>query len=1307
MDIQRNNMNPKSVAFSGHKKVLDKTGYINHKFFYLFDSSKYNCEVELYNIQKDPKGNYIISDKDKPAKSIPMSNKDINLDMSQVPEIYSDEGFAYRFKLTDKATNKVSYAFDNGSVIGIFDNKNTDNKYNVVLNNRATINKNGSMQLIMPDGYYPGVVNKNGQPEVDKALRTKALSSVRNHANKLGGNFYGIIKRLPEISQEGISRIVGTPFTKDSISSHKYWTENAYQVSPDFGTEEEFRTLQEELFKNGINWISDAALVNEGFGGIHMAELLRKGSESVSKNMFRAGERPALGILPDNSKYTRLKLVNAPFVVSQKGNISNNKNYNPKMPTYIQFYDDRLVSDEQRNSDEIINTYAKNNTNNIYDITKHDDAVYPYSIEVDPNELFRNVSNVVKAKKELDLSDINTIKEVSDFANFSVVTKSESGGIEVWDGNVDIPKLNFYRAAEDDARFSKLTPEEKSEAIADFERGTLAVRDYALNSGKYWTKLTDDIQFSYLSDLLSGKANDTKTYMNLIKTLAAKGQIPKTALENIDEEVIENVLNDYYHLRRLDDEDMRNPINPQGYGNSYTTKDYILRKAMDVPFESMPIGNNLLGIITSPYIAKKANTDEELGVSRYDLLKAGNPNLPEKYRMVYNQVDNIYKNKVVPIINEIVSVIPEISDNEEVSEYGKYVLSQVVPELTEYIFIKALNPKADIRFKENGQIDFSHVKANEITMQSIGIPFDSKTSEEEAQMLVDVLNKGITNVLASNLGQLKQNVSKRFKNISLNDFKMAEMIMDRTESGLGWRIDATKDIASIDAVRSNSDDMQEIWQHVIDFWKKYNESVLSVNPHAYTTAEITDLDMLVPNNSNAKYTSAADAERKFIQETGITTVANYNYFFSLLPDLYAPLRLEDFDDNNGWQAREENNKNLLKKMDEGWGENPGFLFQSPEDGVTNSYTFVSNHDKPRILHLLSLDAGLYKSDFSSDEDKKIASKLLNKPVSSINFDKLSSKAVAMGSRLYDTFDEILPDGELKKEVNKAIRELTLGQYKGSSFDAEAFGTRPVDVAIRSVLEQVKYNGTEISNMKELEAKAFMDIIEPAYDRYLSILKLTTVLPGSPTDFAGDKAGVTGAEEKAKNYHQQNRNVIPWEWLNDSADNLYSNMNKLYKQSNEISNLRNKIELSALNDGATVTVPVMKEVVSEKDGTKSLERNENMQGILRYNDKGSVVIALNDTKGASSPLNKKMDRTNGQKVARIYLNPSVTNAKQGLKHGIKAGTIFKNIRPEDKSEYVVSKSADGYYLARRNANGQEIAIQLKPEDLNTLILYKAN
>ncbi len=1323
VNIQKSNLNAQNVSFSGHNKKLDKTGYEINNFYYLYDPKKYDCEVELYNIKKDNKGNLSIAENKEPAAVLPLVDGFVSADISEIPQLNSPEGFAYRFKLTDKSTNEHSYAFDNGTVIGIFDETRTDNKYNVILNNRAIINKNGAMQLIMPDEYYPGVEGKSGSAKINESLRAKALSNVRTHANKLGGNFYGIIYRLPELEKEGVKRIVGMPFTRDTISSHLYWTENAYQVAPTLGTEEDFKTLQRELFKHDMNWIADAALVNEGFGGIHLSELLRKGSDSFSKNMFRAEEKISLGILPDKCDYTRMKIINAPFLVDEKGAYkSENSEYNPAKPTYIQFYDERLASEEQKKSDSPfrMSTYDNKNTDNIYDITKHDDAVYPFAIEVNPDELKRNVRNIAVKEGVVDLTKTETIKKVSDFTNFNVVNKSEAGGLELWDGNVDIAKLNFYRNSKDDARFTKLPENIKEEAIADFDRGALAVRDYAVNSGKYWTKLTADTQFEYVSKVIGEAVKTPEGYMNTIEKLVKSGDLPSSVLKNVDEEIIENVLNDNYHLRRLDDADMRVEINPEYFdGNDYNVSDYILRQSMDVPLETLPFATNLLGIMTSPYIAKKANTDDEIGISRYDLYKAGNPELPEKYSKVYNQMEALYQEDIVPVIYSLIEDIPGISQEGKVTEYGKYVLSEITPELTKYILVKALAPKAPVRLTEDGHLDFTNINPEDITMQSLGIPYSGKTLEEESQAVVNILRKGISKIPESSLSVIKSKIENRFKDRSLSDFKIAEMIIDRTEAGLGWRIDAAKDIGSIDSFRSDADSMTEIWNNVIAFWKKYNQSVLQINPHSYTTAEITDLADLFRAESSTIFENDGDAERKFLEETGITSIANYNYFFSLLPELFAEYGFEN--GNPSWRFEQSKNFSLREKLDKGWTGNPGFLFQSPEDGVINSYTFVGNHDKPRVLHCLALNMRLFNSDFSSDDDKKAADECILKNENEvIDYDTLSPMAIAMGTRLNEAIKSVISDETTINALKKSISNLARGIHKGKEFDAAAFGTRPFEIAIKTVFDEAEYNGSKIPNRDELEAKILENILTPAFDRFYSIYKLLITLPGSPTDFAGDRVASTGFETKAKNYHQQNRNVIHWEWLND---NRYKFVKQFYDKMNEIANLRSRPELSALNNGTTVSIPIEVESKDEK-GIAQTSLSEKVQSMLRYNNEGSVVLTLHDATGAdvdnkdpnSLSLTKKLNRKEtristmqGNIYGKIILDPEIANAKQGLKHGLEIGSKFKNARNEDNSTYEIAKFEKKgklyYYLRRRDAKGQEIPVVIKPEDLNTLILYK--
>ena len=735
----------------------------------------------------------------------------------------------------------------------------------------------------------------------------------------------------------------------------------------------------------------------------------------------------------------------------------------------------------------------------------------------------------------------------------------------------------------------------------------------------------------------------------------------------------------------------------------YSLNDYLTKKAMDVPLETIPVATNLLGILTSPYIAKKPNEEDEIGISRYDLSKYGNTELPREYASVYNRMDDFYSKSLSPMMKEILSDIPNLSDDDDVSDYGKFVISEIATDLTKYLILKSIAPNADVRVDENGKFDFSNVKENEITMQALGIPYMGLSPEDEASIVVNALENGLDAIPQKEINELKSKIANRFANRTLNDFKLAEMILDRTESGLGWRIDATKDIVSIDSVRNGYADMQKMWDKVIDFWKGYNEAVLQENPHAYTTAEITDLDGLVPQNPTNKYKSDADAERKFIEQTGITSVANYNYFYSLLPDLFSLTMVED---NSEWMSEKEENFKLIEKMDKGWcGRNPGFLYQSPADGIINSYTFVGNHDKPRILHLLATDQKLARSNFSSAEHKALVAKCLKEDVKKIDFDKQSSLAIATADRLLIALADVGADSE---KVTDAVAKLAQGKKtnpenpaKDITFDPAAFGTKSFELIIKEVFDEAALHGEKFANREELEAEVLQSILEPAFDRMKSIYKLMMVLPGSPTEFAGDKVGATGFETKAKNYHQQNRNVINWDWISDDKNNKYSFVRDYNKEMKEIANLRSKPELSALNDGDTITANL---------------DSVNAQAFVRYNDKSTVLVITNN-EGASSPVDQLMDRQEMdvdltslfELDARGHFGGARETDKNcdnrfGLKHGIAPGTVFKNAREGDNSEYVVVTKGNKQTLIRRE-NGKEKPVTIMPEDLNTLILYK--
>ena len=1367
--VNINNIYTKQISFGGIKKLQDNYGFKKHKFYFQYDTDKYNGAVELFTVKRNAKtGNYEIDDK-KPVCEFGLDSNGNSpeIDLDDLSKLNNDCAFAYRYVFTDKNDEKnKKYAFDPGVVIGgnIISNyrdtypdsdiNRTDNKYNLILPNTATVNKSGPMQLIMPDEYFPGVEVKEGKINVNQALRNTALSSVRTHINKLGGGFLGIVHKLDDLEKEGYSRIVGMPLTKDTVSSHLYWTQNAYQLAPQLGSFEivggnkmpreamkDYRIFQQELFKHGIDWVSDAALVNEGLQGIHFSNLLRHGVEdSPYKYWFKNDEYKTLGVMPLVGDDTRLKLVNSPLTVREDGDgkkqIVKNPDYDSKAPTFVQLYDARLVSKEQENDDtRVIYTYDKNNSNvrevddtksssvipnpDSLDIKKHDDMVYPYHFAVDPDVL---VENINRAQKELgknfDITKMDSIKEILKFPSFAIDTKNNTAGFELWDGNVDIAKLNFYIGNQDQEKINTLPEEDRAREMAKMQRSVYNVQDYAVTSGKYWTELTRDLQMAYCAKQLEGVKANPEDVEKTIKSLVKAHKLPKAAADVMTGELVQNVINGEYMFPKLNSVDMRSKINPDGENNDYSVPDFILRNAMDFPVEAIPAGNDVSGVLGSPIISKKANTEEEIGVSRYDLMKAGDKTVPDEYKSAYSAMNDLYLQTITPKIKYIIDeagLSGRVTEGQQVSDLGKYILSEITPELTQYLFVKGMKPDADIKFDEQGYFDYSNVKTDDINLNALGITrYGTPDSITEAKELVKVIKKGINSISQDDLNNIAAAVGKRYKNANLLSYQLADVIIDRTESGMGWRIDAAKDIASLDAVRQGYDSFDTAWDSVIKFWGKYRENVTSVNPHAYTAAEITDLNTFFKEGAVGRFNDESDATRKFLLETGITTIANYDYLYSLLPEMFTLHHVET--GNGNGKAENGENAELREKFDKAWCQNPGFMFQGPIDSVVKSYTFLGNHDKPRVMHFLALDMGVFHGKFGGDS--KIVETVLQKTPNTIDWESVKGPAIAMGLRIDQAIDSINLDKDTKDALKKSVAEIAGGKFKGKPIEPEFFGVRPFEIAIANVFEQADFkkriNMTQEQKDK-VQAQLLQSILEPAFDRFYTMYKSMVTLPGNITDFAGDKLGASGFETPSKNVYQQNRNPIRWEWLEDESGN-HKFIKEFYDKVNDIIALRSRPELSALNDGVPVTLPQYGNYDSHNQDDRK-QFNKNFQAIMRYNDKGSVVITLYNSSGSNTPNTEKLKRAKQSTLSwdgygiKSYIALTNVNAdsKQALKAGLKPGTRFYNAREDAENPaayYEVTVGKDGdYKLEGRTKDGKPCDIVVEDKDYNALVLYK--
>ena len=1285
MKINLNLLSPvKTPNFTGFNHKKSETGASEFEFNFPHDSNKYDCYLEVFSVKKDKNANYnvnkMLTNTDLGVKSVKLNNSGVKIDMGYAyDELSNKEPFAYRYKLVDKRDNSKSfYQVDAGSVIDYSKNGNFD-KFNLVMQDGTQVSKGGSMTLAIPDSYAVGwVYDEKGKPALNKNIQEKAKYATRTFSNKMGGTLAGIEANVDKLKKAGYTRIVSTPiFTDDSLSSHSYWNKNCMQMSNSIGNIDNYASLQKKLFKNGINFVSDGAFVNEGLEGIHFKHMLKWGEKSPFYNWFRASGLQSgplsMGIFAKNKDYVEHKIVNSPYKYEQgtDGQIKTSKNpdYNAKKPTFVQIYDSRLVSEaDKKDTKNLIKSYDKLDTGNTYDINNHNDTVVPYSFEINPETYNKNVKNLnaynKNADKKIMLDQPLAAKFLTQSESYVLEDKFENG-FETWDANTDIAELNFVFSHADTKRLENLPRHEREYQTQLIKAKNFEAQDYVVNSGKYWTRKTNDILNEYVAQELKNVSSDPKKAMAQIQALTQKGELP--ANNDINENIVKNVIKGDYESKTTKLTD--------------NYKELTLQSIMSLPLDSIEFADDTSAVLSSSFITNRATKADQIGMSRYEMFKAGNPQVTAENKDIYKKADTLFTEDLFRFTNDVMQKVNKnlggkLFDGDKVSKLGKYVLPLVNQDIAKFALVKAVAPNSQAKMNEDGTVSYDYNKLKEeTTLASMNILADSP--EDEANLVIKRLKSGIKNISLKDKDAITSAVTKRLEGLNENSFALAEMIVDRNNAGLDWRIDAAKDIADMDALRNGNANFKDEWSSVIDFWRNFSKGVIGENKNAYMVAEVTDEFAL--HDNSGKFSTAKDAVMKLHQEAGMTSIANYSYFFTDVANIFnKDITTGVTLDANGRERK------IFDKM----VGSDNYLNSAPLDSILYSYTFVGNHDKPRMLHCLSLDMELFHTNFANNYNhKKIATAILkdkmynqvtDADINSIDFNKVSNKAIAMADAVKGGFGKALGQvfyGQKKDEafsaISKSIADLASGKYMDKEFSADAFGTKPFDTTIKYVIKQAEAkHGLNIS--KEEKSKlfnaTFETILKPSMTKFQAMMGFLVSLPGNPTMYAGDELGMTGYEEKAKNVYIQNRNAVRWDWLNDKNKQFVQDF---YNKMNETMALRDRPELKALNDGAPFTLDLHKDVQTGKP----------VSAILRQSADGAMAVTLFNANNVNLDKEAEYHPTH-VKLDSISLH-TTNNDKVGLRGGLKAGTTFKNADNRDKSLYKVCEDKGNYFIKRFN------------------------
>ena len=1027
---------PVKPSFKGYDlKVSDEGKYL-YDFNYSFDSDRFDCYLEVYRADQDEKMNYQLGPKLRYRPKNAPSQDDLKLepannkiDLKENFGIKEDEPFLYNYKLVEKDNpDNTFYRTDNAKTLYI-----DGDAYNLVTTNKATkVLLHGPMYLAIPDSFNVGYKYKDFNEEDTGKIVYEApeTSALRNFANKYNGSIAGLEQKIPELKETGYKRLLSTPILSgDNISSHHYWNKNNMQVCPDLGNANNFASLQRSLFRNGMNFVSDGVFTSEGLMGIHLQYAMKwinKGTDPQTKNWFMLENTKngqiGYGVIPENKENLGHRLVNWPYnyeIVDNKVVKTANPDYDSTQPKYVQIYDKSQVSDELLSKkNELIKSYDKPNTENELAYNTHNDTLIPFYFEFSEADYEKNLKELIEYNKSNGKNiGINTPDATEILVKneaFKIIPKYESGTTN-WDANTDLVKMNYE------------SPE---------------VRDLTVSAGKYWTRKTRDILVEYTAHVLGdvNKDNADSKVNELINSNAKPESFDgkeysilpqEVAFDSVDgaKKVLENV-SDY------SDKDL---------------KEVLTESLMNLPLDSIEFADNVQGVLSTSFFSNRASCEEEIGKTRYELDKEGNPQLKNSdYVKNYNNVNSLFKNEIYKFASDVLNKVNAGSDeklfeNGKLTTYGEQVIPLVAEDIAKYAIVKGLSQKDGIAkiLPDNNEIAYDYeFLNNKVTLDYLGV--NGFTPENEAEQLFKKLSKGINTLNDSDIDFVAKSVSGRLKGTNKNSFILAQNMIKRSGLGLDWRLDAAKDVFDMDGIRSRNKNTEDEFNKLVKFWSKFTNGVKEYNPSSYIVAEITDVHDLFKiaqdwqnsgNIQNANFENANQAIDKFINETGMTSEANYSYLFT---DLYTTFarNFETGDVRGGSDIdRIYSFNNRLND----------FIANAPEY-VKNSYTFVGNHDKPRILHCLAMDMGLFHSDFKNEQHKKQALAVTNGCDARLDFEKqplyvrthygdesyfdnMSSMAVAMGYLLNTNIsDSRSLDGNSKEILYKSIADIVNGNY---------------------------------------------------------------------------------------------------------------------------------------------------------------------------------------------------------------------------------------------------------------------------------------
>lgn len=724
------------------------------------------------------------------------------------------------------------------------------------------------------DEFSQTLISKNVIDNVNKVLGMSAEASKKtmfeiNNDNLLSINFKQLINRLPQLKAQGIKTITGMPlYGKDTA-----FQPNPYQLPEQLGTREDFEKLVSAMFVSGISPAADLNVKSEPANGLHLRDILQWGPENspfsnrycvpYNGNMIKIGLEP----YGDDYDHTRFKLINADYKVEfekvvggyKETAVVKNRNYNSLKPTYLQIFDDRMVSDNQVNSDEPFYSYEKSGN---MDYKARPFAIRVFNREVDAN--YKNYKEIKKYDKNSELKST-----FSRWRNYEIDTGNRVPE-KIW--NADMSRI--YSSFDENINFREL------------QKGNFQLKDEVLQLGKYWTNEVEHILYNYVGAQLSNQieANiseyenmeDKDVHTKVVKDLVKMKKLPPSAL-NIFEKAEGEEESPY---------DLAMSYNIMG-GRNYRfhvkkTPAKLTEELMNFVPESIEFAPDLSTLLAYPHLKNYAVNEDTLGKSRYELYEKGDEyydELLDKYRKIYKNSDNFIagpmREKALKILEKTSAELEwKLVENGEINKSYSELLTGVLPELTEFLYISAIAPEIKPVYKKDNEFGerlyYNPQDLKNVSVESLNLQYEV-SPENMASNLLNKMTRNINNIPKEKVDNFVQYLKRKLEHRYFDNDIIAKLIVEKSGAGLNWKIDNLNDI--LDGDKNYYNQPKENYEYLNDFWKEFANQVKTNGANSNIIAELKSEDLGIYDGDTdiSSYKKSFEFNTKLISEQKFLT----------------------------------------------------------------------------------------------------------------------------------------------------------------------------------------------------------------------------------------------------------------------------------------------------------------------------------------------------------------------------------------------------------------------------------------------------